>query len=431
MNVELAAGTVISTSFGETWSVADKIGDGGQGYVYMIEKNGVRKALKWYKPRMISKTFCNHIKRNVISGSPSSGFIWPIDTVESRDGGFGYIMDLKPEGYYDMEEILLKRIDFKSFRRVVDASLNIVNELRILHNKGCSYQDLNDGNFFIDPIRGRVKICDNDNVATNGTSTGVLGKPRYMAPEIVTRTKMPDIYSDRFSLALIIFRLMTMGHPLEGRRVAGRTLTPEFQEIVYGTDPVFIFDEEDKRNAPDPRVHRNEIAIWDCMPGYMKEIFIRAFNKDGLRKPNMRPTEADWIDALVRFRSNIVECDCGNEVFVGEDGSAVCEKCGAVPDIDFWLKLPEYDIPGTRDSRIYRCQTCISDPDQALDPVGRVIASKNDEKKLGLRNMTQGRWKAITSKGKNREVYPGDVIPLNEGIEFKVNGSNLVIRGGQ
>ena len=28
-----------------------------------------------------------------------------------------------------------------------------------------SYQDLNDGNFFIDPQTGKVLICDNDNVA--------------------------------------------------------------------------------------------------------------------------------------------------------------------------------------------------------------------------------------------------------------------------
>ena len=30
---------------------------------------------------------------------------------------------------------------------------------------GYSYQDLNDGNFFINPQSGDVLICDNDNVA--------------------------------------------------------------------------------------------------------------------------------------------------------------------------------------------------------------------------------------------------------------------------
>lgn len=431
MGVELSAGTVINTSFGETWTVSEKLGDGGQGYVYLVERGTSKKALKWYKPQMISATFCEHIRNNVISGSPSSGFIWPIDTVENDEGGFGYIMELKPEGYYDMEEILLKIKDFKSFRRVIDASLNIVNELRILHNKGCSYQDLNDGNFFIDPIHGRVKICDNDNVATNGTSTGVLGKPRYMAPEIVKREKMPDIYSDRFSLALIIFRLMTMGHPLEGCRSVGRTLTPELQKALYGTDPVFIFDPDDKRNAPDQNIHRNEIAIWSCLPQYMKDIFIQAFNKEGLTHPNRRPTEADWVDALVRFRSNIIECSCGNEVFVPESGVAVCEKCGRTIDIPYWLELPEYDIPGMRDSRIYRCQTCISDPDQALDPVGRVLAAKDNTGKLGIRNMSDETWDAVTTKGKDKRVEPKGVVPLKPGIRFNVNGSTITIKGGR
>lgn len=431
MSIELSTGTIINTSFGETWTVADKIGDGGQGYVYLVERGDIKKALKWYKPRMISESLREHIRKNVISGSPSPGFIWPVDTVEDSEGGFGYIMELKPEEYCDMNEILLKTKDFRSFRRVVDASLKIVNELRILHNKGCSYQDLNDGNFFIDPLRGRVLICDNDNVATNGVSTGVLGKPRYMAPEIVTQKNMPNIYSDRYSMALIIFRLMTMGHPLEGKRAITGTLTPEIQMTIYGTDPIFIFDEENGSNGPDPVIHSNEIAIWSCLPQYIKDIFIRAFSKEGLTQPYKRPTEAEWIDALVRFRSNIVDCDCGNEVFVPETGKAVCDRCGKTVHIPFWLKLPEYDIPGMRDSRIYRCQTCVSDPDQALEPVGRVIAAMNDTRKLGIRNMSGSVWDAVTTKGKNRSVDPDDVIPLKAGIRFDVNGSTIEITGGK
>lgn len=38
----------------------------------------------------------------------------------------------------------------------------------MLHRHGYSYQDLNDGNFFINPESGDVLICDNDNVMPQG-----------------------------------------------------------------------------------------------------------------------------------------------------------------------------------------------------------------------------------------------------------------------
>jgi DNA-binding helix-hairpin-helix protein with protein kinase domain len=41
---------------------------------------------------------------------------------------------------------------------MVNAALNITAGFRALHNKGYSYQDLNDGNFFINPQNGNVLI---------------------------------------------------------------------------------------------------------------------------------------------------------------------------------------------------------------------------------------------------------------------------------
>ena len=426
MDNGLKPGTVIHTFFGEEWVIKKLIGSGGQGSVYLVENGRSQKALKWYWPRAVNRTFYEHIKKSVVDGAPAKAFIWPQDTTEYTGNTFGYIMDLRPDGYYDMTDFLLTNVRFVSFRRAVDAAMNIVFNMRILHIKGYCYQDLNDGNFFISPQTGKVLICDNDNVAPNGVSTGVFGKPRYMAPEIVLRKSMPNIYSDRFSLALIIFRLLTLNHPLEGKRAVGKTLTPEKQKKLYGDQPLFMFDPEDDRNKPDPAEHKNAVFVWRCLPGFMKDIFIRAFGKTGLEHPNMRPTEAEWIDALVRFRSSILKCDCGNEVFVDEM-KPVCDECGKEIDVPFRIKLPEYTMPAGFDSRIYRCQTCITDADRTLDPVARVIRAQNDEKKLGIKNMSAEEWTAVTTKGKKRIVPPRGVIPLKDGICFESNGTTLYI----
>lgn len=109
-------------------------------------------------------------------------------------------MDLRPGNYREFSEFLLAKVHFESLSAAVNAALNITNGFRELHRNGFSYQDLNDGNFFIDPSDGDVLICDNDNVAPYGESLGIAGKARYMAPEVVRNMTRPNVMTDRFSL---------------------------------------------------------------------------------------------------------------------------------------------------------------------------------------------------------------------------------------
>lgn len=95
-------------------------------------------------------------------------------------------MKLRPKDYYEFGQYLLARAKFKSFEAMVNAAMKICEGFKALHLSGLSYQDLNDGNFFIHPETGDVLICDNDNVAPEGVTSGILGKARYMAPEVVT-----------------------------------------------------------------------------------------------------------------------------------------------------------------------------------------------------------------------------------------------------
>lgn len=47
----------------------------------------------------------------------------------------------------------------------------------------------------------------------------MLGKARYIAPEIVLGKNMPNSYSDRFSMTVILFMLFCIDHPFEGMNV--------------------------------------------------------------------------------------------------------------------------------------------------------------------------------------------------------------------
>lgn len=430
MDGVLENGFCVKTLFGGTVRVEKFLAEGGQGGVYVADYNGQKKALKWYKKSSLGakpSAFYENIKQNVMRGAPSPEFLWPLDITEWVDGTFGYIMDLRPEGYYEVTEYMLCHVRFRSYRAIIDAAMKIVSAFRILHNAGYSYQDINDGNFFINPQNGKVLICDNDNVAPDGTETGIVGKPRYMAPEIVLRENMPNSLSDRFSMALILYILFCLNHPLEGKRYLVPNLTSARQEKLYGSEPLFIMDPDDQSNGPHPVAHRNSIVVWSCLPDYMQKVFYAAFSQKALHKPSARPREIDWLNALTRFRSEIVACPCGNEIFTQQGEPCTCEDCGHRASIPFKLVLSGYSIPAIKDSRIYRCQLGVCGERDALTPVAHVV-EKRETGTLGIRNKSGKRWDAITTKGVARKVAPDEVIPLKDGITFNVDDESITIR---
>lgn len=430
MSETLQDGFRVKTLWGKMVTVEKFLAEGGQGGVYIADYNGQKKALKWYKKSGLGQNpnaFYENIKQNVMRGSPSPDFLWPLDITEWADGTFGYIMDLRPEGYYEITDYMLCHVRFKSFRTIVDAAMRIVSAFRNLHNAGYSYQDLNDGNFFINPQNGKVLICDTDNVAPDGTETGVIGKPRYMAPEIVLRKNKPNSLSDRFSMSLILYILFCLNHPLEGKRYLVAGLTPALQEKLYGSEPLFIMDPVDDSNGPHPVVHKNSIAVWNCLPDYMKEIFLSAFSQKAFQKPSARPREIDWLKVLTRFRSEIVACQCGNEIFTQQGKPCVCEDCGRKIHIPFRLVLSDYSIPAIKDTRIYRCQLGVCDEKEALTPIAQVV-EKKESGAQGIRNKSGNRWNAITTKGTARKVAPDEVIPLKDGITFKIGDASIEIK---
>lgn len=206
----------IRLSNGSTAVVQKELGRGGQGIVYLVEISGKKMALKWYLKHP-GQAFYKNLSDNVASGAPAPNFIWPLAITEEFDGSFGYVMGLRPSGFEDMNQFILTHARFKDVHTQLKACLQICTAFQKLHIRRLSYQDMNDGNFFINPDTGDVMICDNDNVAPDGTNMGVLGKAGYMAPEIVEGTKMPGRYTDYYSLAVCLFILIYMNRPFEGQ----------------------------------------------------------------------------------------------------------------------------------------------------------------------------------------------------------------------
>ena len=107
--IELEIGQEVEMEFGGKAKVLSVIGSGGQGIVYLVRFNGQKWALKWYDINKMSKpaAFRKNLQNNINDGPPSNKFLWPkYLTKEAEDGTFGYIMELKPEGFDSFVDIL-------------------------------------------------------------------------------------------------------------------------------------------------------------------------------------------------------------------------------------------------------------------------------------------------------------------------------------
>ena len=237
--MELQNGAKVNLTIGSQATVIKELGRGGQGIVYLVDLDGQQMALKWYL-NPPDERFYKNLERNIRQGAPSGAFIWPEYLTLQENGSYGYIMKLRPSDYFEFGNYLLARKNFKSLNAMLAAAMKICNGFMMLHRFGYSYQDLNDGNFFIRPTDGDVLICDNDNVMPQGEKSGIMGKARYMAPEIVAGG-IPDKYSDRFSLSVILFMLFFANHPFEGAKVvACPCMTEAFEKRFYGSEALFI-----------------------------------------------------------------------------------------------------------------------------------------------------------------------------------------------
>lgn len=417
--VELKISETVNLTNGSTAKVIKELGRGGQGIVYQVEVNGQPMALKWYFNNM-GDWFYRNLEDNVAKGAPSEAFLWPEFLTMKQKGTYGYVMKLRPQGYYEFGQYLLARAKFKSFEAMVNAAMKICEGFKALHLSGLSYQDLNDGNFFIHPETGDVLICDNDNVAPEGENSGILGKARYMAPEVVTGSKMPSKQTDRYSLSVVLFLLFYANHPLEGARVlACPCMTEKYEKQFYGSEPIFIYDKVNGDNRPVRGVHNNVLRRWNAFPAILRETFTQEFSAECLRDPNKRKLERQWQNVIQQVRDILVVCpECKDETFVEDITAPKCMCCGKSFAIPGALKINDRKVLLTPNSKVYI--------DMDNKPDVQVVAVPGDKYPVQLKNITSNKWVVETPTGKIKSVEPNMMMPVKAGLKVNLTG---VIKG--
>jgi serine/threonine protein kinase len=416
---DLARGYAIPTKGFKQAVVREKLGEGGQGAVYQVDYDGASKALKWYSGKRIQdvKKFYANLENNIKKGAPTPAFLWPQDITDRVGDGFGYIMALRPPEYKDFSRFLLGKEGFANVTAMTHAALNIVAAFRALHSRGYSYQDLNDGNFFINPKNGAVLICDNDNVSEYGKNSGIAGKARYMAPEIVAKGAEPCIKTDRFSLSVVLFMLWTSSHPLEGKSACPPCMDARSEKRIYGEAPVYIFDPNDLSNRPIAGLHRGAFGRYPFLPKYLQEIFAKSFSKDALHNGDHRIIEQEWLRVFIRMRGEVYKCACAEVYFADPVDPNHCPKCGQKAHIFGYLKTARYALPIHQKTRLYACHTQ-KDSDDFQTLTAQILETGGG---FRLKNLSNRQWSA-EENGIKTGIAPNADLVLKKGMTIDFGG---------
>ncbi|MCD7864960.1 MAG: protein kinase [Clostridiales bacterium] len=441
-NYRLTAGAGIPMLGGGEAVVEKEINFNGQGFVYLVKYRGNEYVLKWYFYDRLNhpEEFRNNLIQNVRDGAPegSRWFLWPKDVsgyymANGEKKAFGCLMDVPPTDYTAFDDLCIgyrwkksaekgakavkEECRFASLEARVTAAINIVKAFRSLHRTGKSYQTLNGDRFLINAKNGDVFLKDCDLVTSDGVYWGLGGFPGYMAPEVVRGEAMSDVFTDRFSLAVVLFRLFFRADPLEGKRDFERAALEETKELrQYGTDPVFIYDPENDTNRPVRGVHDNVIKLWPLYPSCLRDAFTRMFT-EGMTDPEKRMTEEYWLKILFRLRSDIIDCPgCGKKTFSAmfyhaKHHMCVCKTCGT----NFYtLQINDMEIPLYPGLKLYRCYTEKAEDYETI--TGEVIENKNHKGLFGIKNLSEKYWQARFPSGDLREIRPGAGVPIWKGL---------------
>lgn len=431
--------TVQARSTGSRCDIQEFLGAGAQGEVYRASLSASAFALKWYYPQAATPQQLQVLEYLIRLGPPTSSFLWPIELATSTGTpGYGYLMTLREPRFRGLVDLMKRRID-PSSHALATAGFELANSFLQLHSRGLCYHDISFGNLFLDPETGEILICDNDNVTVDGDpKTGVLGTPRFMAPEVVRGDSRPSIQTDLFSLAVLLFYLFVIHHPLEGKKeIAIHSFDLAAMTRLYGDEPVFIFDPHDRSNEPVPGYHDNALATWPIYPKFLRDLFTKAFTC-GISDPaHGRVREGEWRAAMIRLRDSIVYCGhCGAENFYDRDAVSseptamgICWSCQRRYHLPYRIRIGRNVVVLNHDTRLFPHHLDEQRHYDFSSPVAAVTRHPAEPDRWGLRNDSAQSWYLqLPFDPSPVEVPPGRSVALNPGVRINFGPSEGEIR---
>ena len=251
----------------------------------------------------------------------------------------------------------------------------------------------------------------------------------------------------------MIYTFLLNRHPLDGGKVWDIDDPQKDDDMRYGSKALFIEHPTDKTNRVKPdQLAKSQLPQGDptkmpytiCGP-YLKKLFDRAFI-DGLHNPSVRPSAAEWEDALVKTCDLVQPCqnlNCEAHWYVFDNTTKPrCPFCGKeykgqLPILNFYY-APSHGKYISENYRlmVYDKQTLYKWHSNNLVSANEKTSAE-DKRPVGDFHFHNGQWILINRRlpdmkditdGKNVPI--GGFVPLTDGRQIlldKNQGGRLVV----
>lgn len=455
-------GEIKKATNGDTYVLVKRIGKGGQAEVWKVQNRNTKKNYAYKQYKHNTNDIRDNIENLISIGdfkdkngvSLSNIVILPITTVDCEGDAFGYIMELVDlQDYTTIKKAWCGK--YPSCDAICKIIQNFARFFETIHTSyGMCYKDVNEGNIFFNPHTGDIKIIDNDNIGYAHMFT-IKGTSGYMAPEVVLGAK-PDHNSDKFSLAVFVYRLLVGGYPFEGPYtenycIKNDVLPDDARKVLFGTDACFVWNPNDKRNSIEnvnnPQL-QGQVKFWKKLPDSVKDMFISTFatNLSKDRRAE-RTTDTDWREKFAEIEGNLVKCPKCGKITFSESGE--CFECSArlakgsgnttsngntktlkdtgnsrsTPTRKHFAKLRVLSMgEPKRDITVYVSDIASSSSISKNLPSGDLFKVLYNKKihKLGLKNMSRDSWTIVYADGRKEKCVSGQVVVLEKDMKVRI-----------
>lgn len=285
--------------------LGDKLGQGGEAEIYPLADRADVLFKKYHDTVLQKRRTILEDKISIMRDMgtefklmESKSNSWPlINIYNDRKQWIGYCM-YKADGVtmFHLAHAMAYKKHFPNLDRlkVVAYLINLLKEIKKLHQHNIMLGDYNLQNILLDPKSDKVTLIDCDSYQIRYKDKFYpceVGSPD-MTPKEHQNKPFKDLVrtleSENFSIAIIIFKALMLGrHPYD---------------VVGGTDPVqnlcngqFPYGRDGRGIPKGPWFN-----IWSHMPYKIKSHFIQTFT-EGANTPSKRTTIDTWLEELTIY----------------------------------------------------------------------------------------------------------------------------------
>jgi serine/threonine protein kinase len=303
--VELPSSVIDSE--GREFSLREELSSGGQGAVFRTQfSTDLVKVL--FEGNDARETI-GQVRRMPLAGLPLARPISLLETLSGYTLQFQRDMDVvRSLKYAHVQSTFDWWLNSGGMKRRFWIAVRIASVFEQLHARGLVYGDVSSRNIMAstDSNFDEVALIDLDNLSYAGeTENSHLWTPQYSAPEVAQAGEAFSFSSDSFSLAIVLFELLTSVHPyMDGMKVKQAAIDSPYYQSAEQNNISSVLDKNTDNAVASVPVQ----SFQDLIEPNLLEAFRQTFG-EGRQSKTMRVTAGHLRLLLVRAALAVIDCE--------------------------------------------------------------------------------------------------------------------------